>query len=261
MTFKDRLTFSLCEIGQQPWFARVARHPRVQPILSRMPGGRHLYKAHWERLHPFDRLYGIHTSGTDKVDDDLADQSAYAHANSYASSQPSLLRVVLAGLPNAGASTFVDLGCGKGRPLFVATEFPFRAIIGVEFSPRLAAIAKANAAQMVRRHPRRTPVQILIADAGEFRYPSGDIVVFLYNSFGPVILRQVIGQLEAALAIEKRTVHVIYYNPVHAQCCHDSAALTHLYTRTIPYDPVEVGFAWGTEDTVAVWRSRMPQGS
>ena len=42
--------------------------------------------------------------------------------------------------------TFVDLGSGKGRMLFVAAERPFRRVIGVEFSRSLHAEAE-------REHP------------------------------------------------------------------------------------------------------------
>ena len=31
--------------------------------------------------------------------------------------------------------TFIDVGCGKGRALLLASEFPFRRIVGVELSP------------------------------------------------------------------------------------------------------------------------------
>ena len=39
---------------------------------------------------------------------------------------------------------FIDLGCGKGRTLFVAAEAGFAPVIGVELDPRLAGIARAN---------------------------------------------------------------------------------------------------------------------
>src|SRR5438105_1539792 len=32
---------------------------------------------------------------------------------------------------------FIDFGCGKGRVLFMATDYPLKKIIGIEFSPEL----------------------------------------------------------------------------------------------------------------------------
>jgi len=39
---------------------------------------------------------------------------------------------------------FVDLGCGKGKPLLVASRFPFKRIVGVDISESAVAIARSN---------------------------------------------------------------------------------------------------------------------
>lgn len=43
--------------------------------------------------------------------------------------------------------TFVDLGSGKGRALLMASDYPFRRIVGVELLPALHQIAELNLAQ------------------------------------------------------------------------------------------------------------------
>ncbi|QDT37699.1 class I SAM-dependent methyltransferase [Stratiformator vulcanicus] len=40
--------------------------------------------------------------------------------------------------------SFVDLGSGKGRVLLMASEFPFREVVGVELSSQLHEIAANN---------------------------------------------------------------------------------------------------------------------
>ena len=40
--------------------------------------------------------------------------------------------------------TFVDYGLGKGRVLMLATEYPFKRIVGVEFSESLDRTARQN---------------------------------------------------------------------------------------------------------------------
>ena len=40
--------------------------------------------------------------------------------------------------------TFIDLGCGKGRTLLMASQYPFRRIIGVELLSELHRIAQQN---------------------------------------------------------------------------------------------------------------------
>jgi len=63
---------------------------------------------------------------------------------------------------------FIDLGCGKGRVTTVASEFPFREVIGVELSTALAATARANAATVARRFPDRPQVTIAAANVVNF---------------------------------------------------------------------------------------------
>ena len=41
--------------------------------------------------------------------------------------------------------TFLDIGSGKGRVLMLASDAPFRHIVGVELSPALTAIACGSA--------------------------------------------------------------------------------------------------------------------
>jgi SAM-dependent methyltransferase len=59
---------------------------------------------------------------------------------------PSVLRQILDRLQlDFEEYTFIDLGSGKGRALLIASEF--RAVAGVELSPRLHAIAVENFAR------------------------------------------------------------------------------------------------------------------
>jgi len=48
--------------------------------------------------------------------------------------------------------TFIDLGSGKGRVLLMASDYPFKRIIGVEFMPELHRAAQEN----VREYTERT---------------------------------------------------------------------------------------------------------
>src|SRR6266496_57342 len=43
--------------------------------------------------------------------------------------------------------TFLDLGSGKGRTLLMASDYPFRRVVGVELLPALHGIAVRNLAQ------------------------------------------------------------------------------------------------------------------
>jgi precorrin-6B methylase 2 len=66
--------------------------------------------------------------------------------------------------------------------------YPFRRIIGVEYSPQLAKICRRNLekVELVDR------CEVIIADAADFRFPAGNLLVFIYNPFDSVILTRVL---------------------------------------------------------------------
>src|SRR5215472_15588882 len=63
----------------------------------------------------------------------------------YQPTEPALFHEMLSSIPvNYVESTFIDLGSGKGRTLMMASDYPFRRIVGVELLPALNRIAKEN---------------------------------------------------------------------------------------------------------------------
>jgi len=227
----------------------------LRKLLARLPLLRRLAGAasadNWTRPHPFDIAHGTDTSGfvsTSKLKRSTP-RKVRAQSLPYAGSQPSIVRAALAALPRLDAFTFVDLGCGKGRPLLVAAEFPFRRLVGVELSASLADTARANAALIAPG----APLEIVTGDAGLFALPEGDVVVFLYNPFGDEVIAKVAAAVEAALARARRTIFVVYYNPVFGHRFDSAPSLRRHIARTFPYAPEELGFGPDTEDPVIVW--------
>lgn len=240
-------------LGRLPLVHGLVRQPAVARVLDRIPGAQALYGSGWDRIHPFDRTLGTDTSGWVSPLELPRAEAARAHAICYAGSQPSLLRLALAELPALDTCTFVDLGCGKGRALLVASEFPFHDILGVELSAPLARIAERNAALIARRFPQRTPIAIAVADASTFPLPAGNLVLFLYHPFGAALVARVAAGVEAAIAAERRAVHVVYYNPVAGHCFDASKRLRRRYARMLPYAAEERGFGPDAADTVVIW--------
>ena len=81
--------------------------------------------------------------------------------------------------------TFIDLGCGKGRVLIMAHETGFQRVIGVEFSPMLAKIAR-----------RQCPfAEVVTGDAARYVFPNDPLCIFMYNPFGPAVLNEAIAHL------------------------------------------------------------------
>jgi len=140
-----------------------------------------------------------------------------------------------------GEFTFVDLGSGKGRALLMASDYPFRQIIGVELLPALHQIALQNVAQYRSDSQKCFLLASVCADATTFPFPEDPIVVYLFNPFPESGLRRAIANLEQNLRRKPRPAYVLYHNPqlesvVLANGGFNKIAATHQYSvfSTLP---------------------------
>src|SRR5258708_741778 len=183
MSSKEIVGSIIRAIARVPVVRALFYHPAVRGRIQVWPGFRRLYGGGWNLRHPFDREYHTDTSGI--VPSDRLESSPHdsKKKNIYSGSQPSIIRLALNTLPALPECTIIDLGCGKGRPLLVASEYPFRSVIGVELSPSLVLDARKNAATLSQQFSRRAPIKVEQHDAGQFALPAGNAVIFLYNPF------------------------------------------------------------------------------
>lgn len=121
--------------------------------------------------------------------------------------------------------TFIDLGSGKGRVLLMASDYPFRRIIGVELVPALHQIAQQNLAKYHSESQRCFTLESICGDAAEFHFPAEPIVLYLFNPFPESGLRQVLANLEQSLRDHPRAVYVLYHNPLLEHVLRDCAVL------------------------------------
>lgn len=112
-------------------------------------------------------------------------------------------------------TTFVDLGAGMGRVVLLAARQPFRAVIGVEISPALVEIARENLATV--NDPRRVArdVKIVRADAAQYAFPRGDLLIYMYNPFRGPVLDAVLARLRDAG--DRADVVVLYHTAVEQE--------------------------------------------
>lgn len=120
-------------------------------------------------------------------------------------------------LPLPPGSTFVDVGCGKGRVLLLAAQLSSLArVVGVEFSPKLCAQARGNIQVFRASGKLRAPIEVIQADAAKRVPDPSENVFFLYNPFDAAILRLFLDRLRESLAAHPRQVWILYSVPVHA---------------------------------------------
>ena len=185
-----------------------------------------LLAYHPDRDRSFDQQYGTDTAGTVPPEQlGIADAAVRKHAILYLPSPPRVTRWMLdnIGIAHSGFS-FVDLGCGKGRVVLVASEYPFQRVIGVEISPELTEIARENIARY-KPAARCLNVEVRNADATTVDFPETNLIVHLYHPFELPVTRAVLSRLQASVDAKPRKVAVAYL----------------LYTSAV--EPVEALFA------------------
>ena len=136
----------------------------------------------------------------------------------YQPTEPALFREMLdAFQQHAGVNfadfVFLDLGSGKGRTLLMASDYPFRRIVGVELLPSLDQICRENLGGYKNDSQKCFALECFCADATTFPFPEDPLLVYIFNPFPEEGLRRTLGNLAKSMHQRPRPIYVLYHNP------------------------------------------------
>ena len=200
-------------------------------------------------IHPFDQAHGSDTSGLVPARHLATGHAHDEHVTAYYGVAPSILRALIAHWretvpPHPISSyTFLDIGCGKGRALLVASELPFRAVLGIELNPQLAAIARANVDLWTRGHsadptaPMLAPIDVFEQDALDLTLPDGPVLLFLFHPFEAPLLRKLLRRIESQAAGRAPDLDLLYVNAECASVFNRNPVFTRLYSGHVAMSP------------------------
>jgi SAM-dependent methyltransferase len=182
-------------------------------------------RAHNRRPHgpaqpdSFDEKYGTDTGGTREIGSlDVLDSPIARFAVRYDPSSEANVRFLLHNLQiDYSRFDFIDFGSGKGRVLLIAAEFPFREVLGIEFSRELHETAVQNLARLPPDVTGAGSVRSIHGDASSFELPRSDLVCYFYNPFGAPVIEAVAARLAAHHERFGFRVIVVYVDPRHAE--------------------------------------------
>ena len=97
----------------------------------------------------------------------------------------------------------------------MASDYPFRRIIGVEFLAELDNIARENIARYRSERQKCFALESQAGDARDFEFPAEPTVLYLFNPFPEDVLRPVLAKLHNSIADFPRPVYILYHNLVH----------------------------------------------
>lgn len=108
----------------------------------------------------------------------------------------------------------LDIGCGSGKAMVMGMKHGFKEVSGVDLDLESLQQAKHNCAQM-REYGSDTGYHLYTVDASVFDIPHGVNLVYLFNPFGILTLKQVLANVNAYAKKMGSPVYVIYLNPKH----------------------------------------------
>ena len=108
--------------------------------------------------------------------------------------------------------TFIDYGSGKGKAMLLASDYPFKTIIGLEYAKRLHDIAAENCRTYRSANQQCHSLEPVLGDALEYIPPPGPIVCFMCNPFDGTTLRTVFNNWRARFEGGEREIRILYLN-------------------------------------------------
>jgi SAM-dependent methyltransferase len=164
----------------------------------------------------FDRQHGIETSKRVHLTDLKVESPNWIYSDGYWPTPPEVFQDALSAVnSNHENLVFIDFGSGKGRVLLMASEFPFRKIIGVEFSRELHEIAEQNILHYQSATQKCRDITSICADFTQFPIPPDPLFVFLYNPSSQAITSALARNIAQSLREHPRELLVLYVTPTY----------------------------------------------
>jgi SAM-dependent methyltransferase len=192
---------------------------------------------------PFDRRHGVDTGKMSLIDSRIP-MEAMAEAVDYEPANEKVLAHVFRSLPfDPRAFHLVDIGCGKGRTLMIASRHPFRRITGIELSPITSEIARANVTRFISNQSARcSDIEVRCENGTDFPVPSGNLFCVLYNPFFGQTFQRCIEHLHRAqLSEPDRQLWLAYINPWH---CEEYLMSTGYFRRVANFEVIPRTWKW-----------------
>jgi SAM-dependent methyltransferase len=223
--------------------------------------------------HPFDIENHVETSGLVHGRDLTTGHAHDRHSTAYYGIAPSVLTQLCArwrGLPRAAKPSeysFIDLGAGMGRAMLLASQMPFREVIGVELHPELATVAQRNIDIWQQTGRAKCPMRIVCQDVTDFKFPSNPCVAYLFNPFREAVLRRLFRHISHEFAGRSGQFDLIYANDELAKEFEANAGFARLWTGLVPLSEEDEKadrailehqpngeYAWSTEEPSSIYR-------
>lgn len=223
--------------------------------------------------HPYDVANDVQTSGLVRGPHLATGHPHDKHTTAYYGIAPSVLEKLCARwremelVAPPEDYSFIDIGAGMGRGMLIASQMPFREVIGVELHPTLAEIAQKNIDKWQASGRARCPMRIVASDVTMFKFPANPCVAYMFNPFGGPVLKALVRHLESQFARRPGQIDLIYANDEQQEVLAVNPRWTQLWRGLVPLSPEDEAadkailnhqpegeYAWSTEEPCSIFR-------
>jgi SAM-dependent methyltransferase len=138
----------------------------------------------------------------------------WIYGTNYAAIEPQRFFWILSSLEiNFEDFVFIDFGSGKGRALLMASEFPFKSIVGIEFSPELHVIAQRNILKFKNPRQQCKFIESVCMDFTDFDLPGEPCVLFFFDPCEEKVFAETLENIRRFLQERRLPIYLIYVAP------------------------------------------------
>lgn len=109
------------------------------------------------------------------------------------------------------ADNIIDIGCGKGKAMYLMSKFHFGKISGIDLSTEMVDIANSNFKKL-----RLNNCNAIHADANDFCNYDEFNYFYIFNSVPEAVFINVMNNIESSISRNPRECVLIYLNPVYS---------------------------------------------
>jgi SAM-dependent methyltransferase len=188
----------------------------------------------WQKLEEadgFDKKYGTDTTIMLGPADFGVSSEQVRHASLYRATLPRTFERIIEAMDIRHEDyIFIDFGSGKGRTLLLASELPFKKIIGVELSPKLHEVAQKNVEIYHSKTQKGSNIELACTDATSYPLPVENTVFYFFDPFELPIMSAVVENMKRSLQKHPRKVFIAYVNPTYCVAMEQSGFLERIHS-------------------------------
>ena len=162
-----------------------------------------------------EKKYGLDTTDVLVMKELQSKAPNAVHSNEYMPASYILMEKTFAEVNKFDHNkTFLDIGCGTGRALFVAAANGFTKISGIELYAPYCKLVEKYIISKQSEYPAAT-ISVIGADAATYQIPDNIQTIFFYNPFDEYIMDKVLQHILASLKRSPRRLFVVYLSPIY----------------------------------------------